>query len=311
MVRPDPSLLRGVVAREVLEAMEIASAALKQVGVRHVVVGGLAVGANGFPRATRDVDFLVGDEAFERHEGGLVTLRQGVPVEVNRVAVDFIGADANESFLAAALEAEAGSIIEGPPLVYMKLKSPRHKDRTDVIELVKAGLDVDRCREFLGQRAPARLRVRRRGPASAGRGRVGSPSIRTWPQRMADWLGDSGLPGNSSLRAGAVRLGRSFVVPERQAHRDPRWGKVGGKRLQLTAQEGIAGGPIKRRDVRRGQHMDVRDGSVAVHDELEVDLAVGPGIGSLRDDPVLMDLAVEVGEPNPEVGSLRVEAGHP
>ena len=61
MARPDPSLLEGVVAREVLDAMRIASLALKRAGVRHVVVGGLAVGANGFPRATRDVDFLVGE----------------------------------------------------------------------------------------------------------------------------------------------------------------------------------------------------------------------------------------------------------
>jgi hypothetical protein len=155
MARPDPSLLHGVVAREVLDAMQIASAALKRAGVRHVVVGGLAVGANGFPRATKDVDFLVGDEAFEQHPGGLVTLRPGVPFQVNRVAVDFIGAEASEGFLAAALEAEAGSMIEGPPLVYMKLKSPRHKDRTDVIELVKAGLDVDRCRAYLSAHAPS------------------------------------------------------------------------------------------------------------------------------------------------------------
>jgi hypothetical protein len=74
---------------------------------------------------------------------------------VNRVAVDFIGAEASEGFLAAALEAEAGSMIEGPPLVYMKLKSPRHKDRTDVIELVKAGLDVDGCRAYLSAHAPS------------------------------------------------------------------------------------------------------------------------------------------------------------
>lgn len=155
MARPDPSLLQGVVAPEVLDAMKVASEALKRAGVRHVVVGGLAVGANGFPRATRDVDFLVGDEAFERHAGGLVTLRPGVPFQVNRVAVDFIGAEASEGFLAAALDAEAGSMIDGPPLVYMKLKSPRHKDRTDVIELVKAGLDVDRCRRYLATHAPS------------------------------------------------------------------------------------------------------------------------------------------------------------
>jgi hypothetical protein len=152
---PDPSLLQGVVAREVLEAMDVASAALKSAGIRHVVVGGLAVGANGFPRATRDVDFLVGDEAFEHHAGGLVTLRAGVPFQVKGVAVDFIGAESTESFLAAALEAEPGSIIDGPPLVYMKLKSPRHKDRTDVIELIKGGLDVDPCRAYLAANAPA------------------------------------------------------------------------------------------------------------------------------------------------------------
>lgn len=92
--------------------MKVASAALKQVGVRHVVVGGLAVGANGYPRATKDVDFLVGDEAFERHAGGLVTLRPGVPFQVNRVAVDFIGAEASEGFLAATLEAEEGPMME-------------------------------------------------------------------------------------------------------------------------------------------------------------------------------------------------------
>jgi hypothetical protein len=155
MARPDPSLLQGVVAPEVLDAMKVASEALTRVGVRHVVVGGLAVGANGFPRATRDVDFLVGEEAFERHPGGLLTLRPGVPFQVNRVAVDFIGAEASEGFLAAALDAEPGSMIDGPPLVYMKLKSPRHKDRTDVIELVKAGLDVDRCRSYLATHAPS------------------------------------------------------------------------------------------------------------------------------------------------------------
>lgn len=46
-------------------------------------------------------------------------------------------------------------MMEGPPLVYMKLKSPRHKDRTDVIELLKAGLDVARCRAYLSAHAPS------------------------------------------------------------------------------------------------------------------------------------------------------------
>jgi hypothetical protein len=155
VTKPDPALLQGVVAREVLEAMEVASSALKSVGVRHVVVGGLAVGANGFPRATDDVDFLVGDEAFEHHAGGLVTLKAGVPFQVRGVAVDFMRPQTSEGFLAAALDAAPGSMIEGPPLVYMKLKSPRLRDRSDVVELIKAGLDVDACRAYLSTNAPA------------------------------------------------------------------------------------------------------------------------------------------------------------
>jgi hypothetical protein len=42
--KPDPSLLEDVVAPKVLEAMRIASAALRAARIRHVVVGALAVG---------------------------------------------------------------------------------------------------------------------------------------------------------------------------------------------------------------------------------------------------------------------------
>src|SRR5207237_7730515 len=101
-------------------------------------VGGLAVGANGFPRATKAVDFLVGDEAFERHAGGLVTLRAGVPFKVNDVAIDFLAPNSEEHFLAASLAGEPGAIIDAQPRIYLKLKSPRHRDRTDVIELIKS-----------------------------------------------------------------------------------------------------------------------------------------------------------------------------
>jgi hypothetical protein len=84
-----------------------------------------------------------------------VTLRPGVPFQVNRVPVDFIAVQADEDFLADALAARPGAFIDGPPLVYLKLKSPRHKDRTDVIELIKSGLDVERCRAYLAAHAPA------------------------------------------------------------------------------------------------------------------------------------------------------------
>jgi hypothetical protein len=79
MSKPDPSLLRDVVSPKVLDALRLASEALGRAGVQHVVVGGLAVCANGHARNTKDVHFLVGAEAFHHHESGLVTLRSEVP----------------------------------------------------------------------------------------------------------------------------------------------------------------------------------------------------------------------------------------
>lgn len=154
MPKPDPSLLIDVVAPKVLEALKLASEALVAANVRHVVVGGLAVGANGYPRATRDVDFLVGSEAFRHHANGLVTMRPEVPFQVNGVAVDLLSPQAGEDFLEAALAAAPGTIMEAPPLVYMKLKSPRRKDHVDVIEMIKGGIDTQECRDFLTLHAP-------------------------------------------------------------------------------------------------------------------------------------------------------------
>ena len=157
MTKPDPTLLVDVVAPKVLEALRLASEALTLAKVRHVVVGGLAVGAHGYPRATRDVDFLVGAEAFRHHANGLVTMRPEVPFQVNGVAVDLLSVGADEPFLEAALAAPPGTMIEVAPLVYLKLKSPRRKDQVDVIELIKSGIDTKGCGKYLAAYAPAFL----------------------------------------------------------------------------------------------------------------------------------------------------------
>ena len=155
---PDLRLLDGVVAPRVLAAMRSASAALTSLGVRHAVAGGLAVGAHGYPRNTRDVDLLVGDEAFERHAGGLVTLKPGVPIQIDGVGVDLLSTSGGDAFLERSLsqpvEGEV-NVVSAGTLVYLKLKSPRLKDRADVVELVKAGLDVESVHKSLEQDAPS------------------------------------------------------------------------------------------------------------------------------------------------------------
>lgn len=155
MTKPDPALLHDVVSPKVQDALRLASEALTRANVRHVVVGGLAVCANGHARNTKDVDFLVGAEAFLHHTSGIVTLRPEVPFQVNGVAIDLLSPEEGEAFLEAALGAPPGSFLEAPGLVYMKLKSPRRKDQVDVIELVKAGIDVTACRAYLKEHAPS------------------------------------------------------------------------------------------------------------------------------------------------------------
>jgi hypothetical protein len=78
-----------------------------------------------------------------------------VPIQVNGIAIDLLSVQAGEEHLASALEAPMGSIITAPQLVYLKLKSPRQKDRVDVIELIKAGINIEACRTYMILHAPS------------------------------------------------------------------------------------------------------------------------------------------------------------
>lgn len=56
--------LRDVVSPSIIARAKQVSDRLGELGVPHVLIGGLAVGVHGYPRGTKDVDFLVGEEAF-------------------------------------------------------------------------------------------------------------------------------------------------------------------------------------------------------------------------------------------------------
>jgi hypothetical protein len=147
-----------VVSDRVWKAMIDSSRALDALGIRHALVGALAVGAYGWPRATKDVDFLVDDSAWIKTEAGLVVMRAGLPVEAHGVAVDTLSIRDDEKHLLVALQ--ASEVSEGVPVapveavVYLKLVSPRAKDRLDLVELVRAGIDVKQVRTYLEQHAP-------------------------------------------------------------------------------------------------------------------------------------------------------------
>ena len=170
--QPDVSLLEDTVAPRILDAMRAASARLTELGVRHVLVGGLAVGAWGHARATKDVDFLVGEEAFEHHPGGLVTMKYGVPIQVGGVAVDLLSASANgcEDALVATPPSGGVPVAPLPVLIHLKLRSPRPKDLNDVTELIRLGIERDAIRADLLAHAPELVEKWDRAVAEAWRG---------------------------------------------------------------------------------------------------------------------------------------------
>ena len=155
---PDISLLEDVVSEKILQAMRRASEQLTSMKVRHALVGALAIGAHGYPRATRDVDFLVGEEAFQHFSGGLIAIASGIPIAVGDIPVDPISIAPGEDHLEAAIDSPA--VSHGIPvapleaILYMKLKSRRQKDAVDVLELLKTGIDAAPARKYLQQHAP-------------------------------------------------------------------------------------------------------------------------------------------------------------
>lgn len=144
------------VAPRVRDAAIKSAAQLNDLGIRYAIAGGLAVGAHGYVRATTDVDFLVGEEAFE-HQGSLVAFKAGVPIEVDGVRIDYLSpvslGPQLEEVLDHPLMTEGLAVVPIQVLIYMKLAAKRRRDMVDVIELVKAGADVTSVREYLIQYA--------------------------------------------------------------------------------------------------------------------------------------------------------------
>jgi hypothetical protein len=141
-------------SEQVLQAMRDVSCLLTERGVRHAVIGGIAVGAYGWPRATRDVDLLIGDEAWERQPSGEMRVRVALPEFVNDVPIDYLPIDVAGEFLAQAFERPRW--LQGVPfapveiLVCTKLIRLAMRDQADIVEIVKAQMiDRDAVRAFL------------------------------------------------------------------------------------------------------------------------------------------------------------------
>ena len=119
-----------------------AERALTAARVRHLICGGIAVAAHGYERSTKDVDFLVGDEAFNK-VGKIVFPRPDIPFEVDGVLIDLVTNPSIQTLVENELNTNTGKVVSLPFLVLMKLIAYRDRDKNDIVELLK--LDADRA----------------------------------------------------------------------------------------------------------------------------------------------------------------------
>lgn len=124
--------LKHAVSPDTLKRAVEVSARLSELRIRHVLIEGLAVGVHGHPRATRDVDFLVGDEAFESSRAFL-TYRPELGELVELAVTDLLGVPEALPSLERELELNQElSVISLEALVMMKLHAGRSQDLADV-----------------------------------------------------------------------------------------------------------------------------------------------------------------------------------
>lgn len=140
---PGPSLPQALAAvPQVVKVAAVESEkALSKAKVRHLFVGGIAVAAYGYERSTKDVDFLVGDEAFHT-KGKIVFPRSDIPLAVGGVIIDLVTLPQAQVLVEHELNTNQGKVVSLPFLVFMKLLAYRPRDREDIVQLLM--LDADR-----------------------------------------------------------------------------------------------------------------------------------------------------------------------
>jgi len=134
--------------------------ALDRSGIEYALVGGLAVGVWGAPRATKDIDFLIRPDDLVRAKESLrqvgytleaLPMQFSDGMQMQRVSkvgvgelmtVDFILVDSNlepawQSRSRRDTDVISISVISRDALIAMKLSAGRPQDQADVIKLTE------------------------------------------------------------------------------------------------------------------------------------------------------------------------------
>ena len=153
-MEPDINEALEVISLNVGKTLIGASKRLTEMGIEHVVVGAISVGAYGAPRSTTDVDFMVRRKHYVITKNGLVYLNDPVPYSgPGNVRIDYVDTPIPNDIIEYAFKNSKVSCgIPVAPVeivVLMKLISPRMKDSGDIEEMLKHGLKSGPVRSFL------------------------------------------------------------------------------------------------------------------------------------------------------------------
>lgn len=138
--KPSLDNLVGAVPESTIQAIRTISEALTKDCIRHTLVGGLAVGVYGWPRATRDVDFLVGSE-IQRSPTPFTDAAMkaaGVPIDkvIPRTRGDrYLVDELNDPHWIDGVPVARPTVVVASKLARMEMR-----DQADVVELLKAKL---------------------------------------------------------------------------------------------------------------------------------------------------------------------------
>jgi hypothetical protein len=151
--------LKSIASLALHTAASEVSEMLRHSGVRHTVVGGVAVSCNGYARTTSNVDYAVEAAAFEYRTKALY-LRPDLPVKYLGIPIHYVTANPFEQAMLDQYMVipDRGQVPILPikPLFVMKLISRRHKDLADLVELLKRWTrEINDIRAFVIENLPA------------------------------------------------------------------------------------------------------------------------------------------------------------
>ena len=127
MVSPWRGIEEEVIVLHV-EAAKLVSEVLRKKNIPHALCGALAVEFYCYPRVTRDVDFVLGDEGLEAHPDGGHRLKEDIG-SARGVKVDFV---VRVEFETTEQSFEGMPVVSLRSLILMKLRTGRHNDIHDL-----------------------------------------------------------------------------------------------------------------------------------------------------------------------------------